>query len=125
MTGKKKDIFQNPRYGKIIAFMFQYQQDNKYPASIREIAAKAEIPSTSVVIYYLQRLELLGYVIRIPKLSRGAVLTNRGDRLARSILGITLPVCPHCGSLLPGSDGVTGKQIPKDYKVKLKATYVN
>lgn len=120
MTGKKKDVFQNPRYGKIIGFMFQYQQDNRYPASIREIAVKAEIPSTSVVNYYLDRLELLGYVKRIPKLSRGAVLTNRGDRLARSILGITLPVCPHCGSLLPRSEEITGKQISKNYKVKLK-----
>ncbi len=56
---------------KILEVLDTFQQKNGYPPSIREICEKAEISSTSVVNYYLDRLEETGYIERDGRVSRG------------------------------------------------------
>ncbi len=56
---------------KILEVLDNFQQKNGYPPSIREICEKAEISSTSVVNYYLDRLEETGYIERDGRVSRG------------------------------------------------------
>jgi repressor LexA len=49
----------------------RFQNENGFPPSIREICDMANISSTSVVNYYLDRLQELGYIERESKVSRG------------------------------------------------------
>ena len=55
MVRKSKGL--GERHHRILAFLQQYQRENKYPPSIREIGEKTGITSTSVVNYYLDQLE--------------------------------------------------------------------
>jgi repressor LexA len=59
------------RHRRIMAFLDQYQSDFGYPPSIREIGIKTGISSTSVVNYYLDQLEKLGFIERENHISRG------------------------------------------------------
>ncbi len=61
----------NERHKKILEVLDDFQKKNGYPPSIREICDKAEISSTSVVNYYLDRLEDSGYIERDGHVSRG------------------------------------------------------
>jgi len=45
------------RHKKILKFLKQFQAENGYPPSIREIGENTDISSTSVVNYYLKQLE--------------------------------------------------------------------
>ena len=47
-----------------------------YSPSIREIVGATSIPSTSVVNYYLQKLERRGYITREPRIARSIVLLS-------------------------------------------------
>ncbi|MGZ9225016.1 MAG: transcriptional repressor LexA, partial [Anaerolineales bacterium] len=76
-----------------------YQRENKYPPSIREIGEKTGISSTSVVNYYLDQLEKKGLIERDRKISRGVRLsgfnisadTFRVPMLGRIAAGLPLP----------------------------------
>jgi DNA-binding Lrp family transcriptional regulator len=52
------------RHQRILAFLQEYQSENKYPPSIREIGESTGITSTSVVNYYLDQLEKKGLIER-------------------------------------------------------------
>jgi predicted MarR family transcription regulator len=52
-----------------------YIKENKYPPSIREIRFDCEISSTSVVNYYLEKLEDEGLIERTPYVARGITVT--------------------------------------------------
>jgi repressor LexA len=54
----------------------RFQKQNGYPPSILEICEKAEITSTSVVNYYLDQLEEMGYIERDGRVSRGIRLVK-------------------------------------------------
>ncbi len=69
MARKRKGL--GERHKKILEVLQQYQENQKYPPSIREIGAEANISSTSVVNYYLNQLEELGYIERDRRVSRG------------------------------------------------------
>lgn len=56
---------------KILQVLDRFQQKVGYPPTIREICEKTEISSTSVVNYYLDRLEDMGYIERDTHVSRG------------------------------------------------------
>ena len=91
------------RREEIIKFLYQYQAQNEYLPCIREIAQHPiiDIPSTSVVNYYLDQLQRDNLVERFRKISRGTRLTDEGKTLARSLLGIPAPDkhhCEHCGA---------------------------
>ena len=61
------------KHQKILDFMNKYQEDNGYPPSIREIGKRTGVSSTSVVNYYLDQLEKMGYIKRQRHISRGVV----------------------------------------------------
>lgn len=59
------------RHTRILEFLDQHQAQFGYPPSIREIGDKTNISSTSVVNYYLDQLEKMGYIERENHISRG------------------------------------------------------
>lgn len=58
------------RHKKIMAFLAQFQEDNGYSPSIREIGDSISVKSTSLVDYYLNQLEEMGYISRDNRISR-------------------------------------------------------
>ncbi len=88
MVRKNKGL--SERHQKILDFLLEYQRENKYPPSIREIGEKTGISSTSVVNYYLDQLEKMGLIERDRKISRGVRLAGRNastETLRVPILG--------------------------------------
>ncbi len=64
------------RHKKILEVLEHFQETVGYPPSIREIGKDADISSTSVVNYYLDQLEEMGYIERDRKVSRGMRLVK-------------------------------------------------
>ena len=88
MVRKSKGL--GERHQKILDFLQDYQRENKYPPSIREIGEKTGISSTSVVNYYLDQLEKKGMIERDRKISRGVRVSwpnGSADTLRIPILG--------------------------------------
>jgi repressor LexA len=71
---RKKSL--SDRQKKILDVLGRFQRQFGYPPSIREICEKAEITSTSVVNYYLDQLEEMGYIERDGRVSRGIRLVK-------------------------------------------------
>jgi len=110
MVRKSKGL--GERHQRILDFLSEYQRENKYPPSIREIGVKTGITSTSVVNYYLDQLEKMGKIERDRKISRGVRVSggnNSVDTLRVPILG---PIA--AGPLLlvpePGIDYMNEKE---------------
>ena len=59
------------RHKKILKVLDDFQNNVGYPPSIREIGNRTNIPSTSMVNYYLKQLEEMGYIERDRNVSRG------------------------------------------------------
>ena len=97
MVRKSKGL--GERHHKILEFLQDYQRENRYPPSIREIGEKTGISSTSVVNYYLDQLEKKGMIERDRKISRGVRVsgptisteTLRVPMLGRIAAGLPLP----------------------------------
>jgi len=88
MVRKSKGL--GERHQRILDFLQEYQRENRYPPSIREIGVKTGISSTSVVNYYLDQLEKRGLIERDRKISRGVRLSGPNgspDTLRIPILG--------------------------------------
>ena len=88
MVRKSKGL--GERHQRILDFLFEYQRENRYPPSIREIGNKTGITSTSVVNYYLDQLEKKGLIERDRKISRGVRLSglnSSSDTLRIPVLG--------------------------------------
>jgi repressor LexA len=66
---RSKDL--SERQKKILDVLARFQEQFGYPPSIREICDQANISSTSVVNYYLEQLEGMGYIQRDGRVSRG------------------------------------------------------
>ena len=78
---------------KILEVLDTFQRKNGYPPSIREIGIKAEISSTSVVNYYLDRLEESGYIERDGKVSRGIrVLRSPSEEAPSAVTNVPAAV---------------------------------
>lgn len=69
MARKRKNLSQ--RREKILNCIQEWQEEKGYPPSIREIGAQTQISSTSLVNYYLNQLEEMGYIERESNVSRG------------------------------------------------------
>ena len=93
---KKKSDKSRKRREEIIVYIYQM----KLPPTIREIKDNTNMASTSVVHFYLARLEKMGFIEREPKVSRGISLTRKGIGLAMLALDIKQEVCRHCGSVI-------------------------
>lgn len=88
MVRKSKGL--GERHQRILDFVLEYQRENRYPPSIREIGEKTGITSTSVVNYYLDQLEKMGKIERDRKISRGVRISGpntSADTLRIPILG--------------------------------------
>jgi len=79
MVRKSKGITE--KHIKVLEFLSNYQTDFGRPPSIREIGEKVKISSTSVVNYYLDQLEKMGYVERDDRVSRGVRLTEKVNEI--------------------------------------------
>ncbi len=58
------------RHKKIMRFLIDFQKENGYSPSIREIGESIDVKSTSLVDYYLNQLEEMGYISRENHISR-------------------------------------------------------
>jgi repressor LexA len=74
---------------KILQVLDRFQRKSGYPPTIREICEKTEISSTSVVNYYLDRLEEMGYIERDTHVSRGIRLVRQLEDML-----VDAPVAP-------------------------------
>ena len=66
---RRKDL--SDRQVRILEVLDSFHKKFGYPPSIREICDKANISSTSVVNYYLDQLQEMGYIERDQGVSRG------------------------------------------------------
>ena len=80
---RKKGL--SDRQKKILEVLQDFQDQNGYPPSIREICSQAGISSTSVVNYYLEQLEEMNYIERDRRISRGVRLLKPLDEVTQSV----------------------------------------
>jgi len=71
MMARRRAKGLSERQKRILEVMERFQNQMGYPPSIREIGERADISSTSVVNYYLEQLEEMGYIERDGRVSRG------------------------------------------------------
>jgi repressor LexA len=97
------------RQKRMLDFIQRFTADSGYPPSIREIGDAADISSTSVVNYNLNRLVEEGYLTRDQNVSRGLRLTDKLGRAAERLSNIVrVPLVGRIFAsepvLLPGTD---------------------
>ncbi len=80
------------RQRQILEFIVQFMAEHHYPPTIREIGVNAEISSTSVVNYNLNKLETMGLIARDKEVSRG--LSLKWDELGRIGLQVDAAAMP-------------------------------
>ena len=76
MMARRKSKTLTEKQKRVLTVLEKFQYDFGYPPSIREIGEHAQISSTSVVNYYLEQLEELGYIERDGRVSRGIRLVR-------------------------------------------------
>jgi len=68
------------RHRKIMEYLTKFQNSNGYSPSIRQIGDSINVKSTSLVDYYLNQLQQMGYIDREDRISRSIrVLTPIAD----------------------------------------------
>jgi repressor LexA len=72
----------------IIDFIRNFQSENGYPPTIRQIGNAVDISSTSVVNYNLNKLEKDGYLARDLKVSRGLRLVETVEAAAEALISV-------------------------------------
>jgi repressor LexA len=82
---RKRSKGLSERQKKILEILERFQTQNGYPPSIREICEKTGISSTSVVNYYLDQLEEMGYIERDRRVSRGVRIMKPLEELAGAV----------------------------------------
>ncbi|MBI4761717.1 MAG: transcriptional repressor LexA [Chloroflexota bacterium] len=80
------------KHKKVLEFVNEYQTQHGRPPSIREIGEKVKISSTSVVNYYLQQLENMGYIERDNRVSRGMRLTDKVHQIVQAGNMLRIPI---------------------------------
>ena len=75
------------KHKKILEVLERFNAESGYPPSIREICTHANISSTSVANYYLDRLEKLGYIERDRRVSRGLRLVKPLSEMGEAVQG--------------------------------------
>ena len=66
------------KYLAVLGFIADFDNENEYSPSVRDIRDGCGISSTSVTVYRLKHLEALGMLKRTPSRSRSVVLTKKG-----------------------------------------------
>lgn len=72
MTSKKRQL--KDRHKQILQVIEDYREEHGYAPSYREICNLTDITSTSMVNYYLEQLEDMGYIERQENISRSLKL---------------------------------------------------
>jgi repressor LexA len=86
MMARKAKKGLSEKHKKVLDVLSKFSEENGYPPSIREICNEANISSTSVANYYLDRLENLGYIERDRRVSRGLrVIKEFGESVKEKI----------------------------------------
>jgi len=85
MMGRRRTPGLSERQRKILELLDRFQKQNGYPPSIREIGNDVKITSTSVVNYYLNQLEEMGYIERDEHVSRGIRVLKLPAGLASAV----------------------------------------
>lgn len=86
------------RQQRMYDFIRSFTEENQYPPTIREIGEAAEISSTSVVNYNLNKLVEAGLIERNKEVSRGIRLQ---DAMARILPGRNIPILGHIAAGQP------------------------
>ncbi len=73
------------RHKKIMEFLVDFQEENGYPPTIRQIGENIGVSSTSLVDYYLRQLEEMGYISRGNHTSRSIRLLAPVEMLGQTI----------------------------------------
>lgn len=66
----RKSAGMSDRHRKIMEFLTEFQDEHGYPPSIRQIGESIDVDSTSLVDYYLNQLQEMGYILREKHVSR-------------------------------------------------------
>ena len=99
------------RQEKIMAFIQEYLHDFAYPPTIREIGKAADISSTSVVKYNLEKLEGWGYIHRRPDAARGLRLANSALPSRTNIVEVPLLGYIRASEPLPTYDEFSNEMV--------------
>jgi repressor LexA len=78
---RRKDL--SERHKRILEVLETFQKKYGYPPAIREICEQTKISSTSVVNYYLDQLQSMGYIQRDEGVSRGIRLLKSASATLR------------------------------------------
>jgi len=125
------------RQQKVLDCIAQYVDEHGFPPTVREIGNTIGVNSTSLVTYYLKRLEERGLIIREPSMSRAIQLTktttkevavrfNDGELLPIPFLGYIAAGVPINVEALAGSETIEinralfGRDISNLYALKVQ-----
>jgi repressor LexA len=81
MMARRKKQGLTERHRRVLQVLEKYQSQFGYPPSIREICNQTGITSTSLVNYYLDQLQEMGYIERDNHISRGIRLRQLPDEV--------------------------------------------
>jgi repressor LexA len=80
---RRSTTLTNPQI-KVLKVIEDYQNNNGFPPSIRDIQDMGKFSSTSVVNYYLDQLESMGHIKRSGRVSRGIRLVKPFSEIGQS-----------------------------------------
>ncbi len=119
---RKAPLTLTPATKPFLLAIYKYQIDHGgVSPSFKELAVLASprnsVPlSTSVVGYYLDQLNRLGYIDRTPWLARAIVITSKGYG-ALGLAPVVVSQCPNCGHVYDPSQVQVGhKETLKKFK---------
>jgi repressor LexA len=75
------------RHKQVLDVIQEYTAKHGYAPSYREICAKTDITSTSMVNYYLEQLEEMGYIERSENISRSLQIKGTAQEKVNQVLG--------------------------------------
>ena len=77
----------NERHKQVLDVIQEYRAKHGYAPSYREICARTDITSTSMVNYYLEQLEEMGYIERSENISRSLKIKGTAQEKVDQVLG--------------------------------------
>ena len=75
------------RHKQVLDVIQEYTEKHGYAPSYREICAKTDITSTSMVNYYLEQLQEMGYIDRSENISRSLQIKGTAQEKVDQVLG--------------------------------------
>ena len=75
------------RHKQVLDVIREYSEEHGYAPSYREICARTDITSTSMVNYYLEQLEEMGYIERSENISRSLQIKGAAQEKVDQVLG--------------------------------------